>query len=483
LSAQHHKTEGEVFKMPKVLYIGFGISPFMKGGAIGYQESQMEAITNRGWEAVCFYAAPRYTGFSNQPFIKTWHRNRIKFVELYNAPERPGYQINPDRQCSNPIIERLTKRVVDEEKPDLVHIHELQMHPASIIDIIFERGIPSIKTMHNYYDICPQRDLMYQGRELCINFENGKRCASCLIKQSFQDLSINQRVIRRLRPVLPKFLLVLYHEINKIISYKNTRDNIKESTGQDIRVYSPSQIAVFQPSQYYQRRRFFIERLNKFDVIHCSTSRSAEIFNNYGVIKEKLKVISHSAKSIELIVPKPLRNNEYPIVFGYLGGKWLHKGYQILIDAFAMLNQKKAKLIIWDPGESGKPSPNLNIELRKSYGSMPLTQMLQEIDVGLVPSIWEEMLGFVGPEFLTARIPVIGSKIGGIPDWLKDGENGFLVPPGDVQQLAQKMDLFINNPSLIAQMQRQIKPWKTLEEHTTEMINFYEEVIARQKQS
>lgn len=42
--------------------------------------------------------------------------------------------------------------------------------------------------------------------------------------------------------------------------------------------------------------------------------------------------------------------------------------------------------------------------------------------------------------------------------WLKNEENGFLVSPGDAQQLAQKMELFVKNPSLVAKMQRQIKP-------------------------
>ncbi|NOZ70021.1 MAG: hypothetical protein GXP46_12445 [Deferribacteres bacterium] len=45
--------------MPKILYIGFGISPVVRGGAIVYQESLMEAVSARGWETVFLFAVPR----------------------------------------------------------------------------------------------------------------------------------------------------------------------------------------------------------------------------------------------------------------------------------------------------------------------------------------------------------------------------------------------------------------------------------------
>ncbi|MCX6731848.1 MAG: glycosyltransferase family 1 protein, partial [Candidatus Parcubacteria bacterium] len=61
----------------------------------------------------------------------------------------------------------------------------------------------------------------------------------------------------------------------------------------------------------------------------------------------------------------------------------------------------------------------------------------------------------------------------------KDGENGFLVPAGDVDKLAEKMNLFVENPALISQFQERIKPWKSFDEHIGEMINLYEEIILK----
>jgi glycosyltransferase involved in cell wall biosynthesis len=459
--------------MPKVLYIGFGISPFMRGGAIVYQESLIEAVNARGWETTCFFAAPRYTNtIRNKPYLKRWYKDKIKFIELYNSPHLFGHLNDPDQQCYHSEIQNLTQRVLDEEKPDIVHFHELQMHTASIIDIASDRKITSLKTMHNYYDICPQRDLMYKEKELCFDFDNGKRCVECLTILPVHMVPFRKRIARTLLPIwLYKYLSALYNIIKKIGKYKNNQNKTEYNY----------KIATYYPDRYRCRRHFFIERLNKLDTIHCSTSRSAEIFINYGVLREKIKVIPLSVKNIEKIFPKPLRNNYHPIIFGFIGGMYFHKGCQILIDAFSMLDQSKAKLIIWDAPESNRLNSNLNIELRAPYSFERITQVLKEIDVGIMPSLWEEVFGMVGIEWLTARIPVIGSNIGGIPEWLKDGENGFLVPPGDVQQLAKKMELFVKDPGLVAKIQRQIKPWKTLKEHVDEMITLYENTIASRK--
>jgi len=124
---------------------------------------------------------------------------------------------------------------------------------------------------------------------------------------------------------------------------------------------------------------------------------------------------------------------------------------------------------------------NLNIEFRGPFRHGQLNRLLQQIDVGLVPSIWEEAFGITGIEFLAAKIPVIASNIGGIPEWLKDEENGFLVEPNNIEELAGKMELFVNKPELISEIQKKIKPWKSFNEHTDEILRLYEEVISKRK--
>jgi len=455
--------------MLKILYIGFGIKPFTAGGAINTQDSLMEGVAQKGHRATAFLSAPRYT-VGNKPFLKTWYKNGIKFIELYNPACRPGYQNNPLTQCSHPVIETMTRKILAEEKPDIAHIHELQLHPVSIIDIISDAGIKSVKTIHNYYDVCPQRDLFYRGKERCVSFPSTKCCAECMAIKSKINIDrrifLFQKIKQAVKRIVPNPLVEKYRAIRFPTKTQNNcscnNDNVAP---------------LYSSEQYHYRQRFFVERLNKLDVIHCSSFCSGKILSIAGVLKDKIRIFPPSSKKIDSIVAKPLRGNDYPISFCYAGGKAPHKGYDVLIKAFSKLDQSKAKLIICSNKKEKRPENlNLNIEMREGEIN---SGTFKDIDVGIVPSVWEEVFGLIGVEFLAAKIPVIGSKTGGIPDWLKDGENGFLFSVGDADQLAEKMNLFVKNPSLIPQFQKQIKPWKNFDEYVDETISLYEEIIAK----
>jgi glycosyltransferase involved in cell wall biosynthesis len=67
-------------------------------------------------------------------------------------------------------------------------------------------------------------------------------------------------------------------------------------------------------------------------------------------------------------------------------------------------------------------------------------------DVFACPSIWNEPFGMVLLEALSYRKPVVASKVGGIPEIIKDGKTGFLFSPGNSQELAEAIVRLLNNP-------------------------------------
>ena len=73
-------------------------------------------------------------------------------------------------------------------------------------------------------------------------------------------------------------------------------------------------------------------------------------------------------------------------------------------------------------------------------------------DIVVVPSRWQEPLGLINLEAGACRKPVVATKVGGIPEAIEDGTNGFLVEAGDIDALATRVAALIADPALRARM-------------------------------
>lgn len=72
-------------------------------------------------------------------------------------------------------------------------------------------------------------------------------------------------------------------------------------------------------------------------------------------------------------------------------------------------------------------------------------------DIVVVPSL-QEAFGLVVSEAMACGKPVIGSRVGGIPDQINDGYNGFLVQPRNAKEIAEKIIWLVENPEKAKQM-------------------------------
>lgn len=69
-------------------------------------------------------------------------------------------------------------------------------------------------------------------------------------------------------------------------------------------------------------------------------------------------------------------------------------------------------------------------------------------DIIVVPSRWEEPLGLINLEASACRKPVVATRVGGIPEVVEDGVNGYLVAAGDVEALTDRVSCLITDPPL-----------------------------------
>jgi len=83
--------------------------------------------------------------------------------------------------------------------------------------------------------------------------------------------------------------------------------------------------------------------------------------------------------------------------------------------------------------------------------------VMQAADCGLCPSVWAEAAGLVILEALACGLPVVASRIGGIPEFVEDGRNGLLFTPGDHRELADRIRRLCDDPELRHRMGQQAR--------------------------
>ncbi len=117
-----------------------------------------------------------------------------------------------------------------------------------------------------------------------------------------------------------------------------------------------------------------------------------------------------------------------------------------------------------------------NVIFTGSISRKELPYYYAACNVSAVPSI-VEAFGLVTVEAMACGKPVIGSNVGGIPDVIVDGVNGFLVKPRDVEGLAEKIIFLLNNLELAEKMGRrgrQIAEEKfSLEKRIEKIVQLY----------
>lgn len=128
------------------------------------------------------------------------------------------------------------------------------------------------------------------------------------------------------------------------------------------------------------------------------------------------------------------------------------KGFTYFIRAAAMIADRHPSLLFWIAGDGScrgdleRQARESNVEIAFLGWRDDLDTLFAAADIFVLPSMNEGM-GRVIAEAGAAGLPVVAARTGGIPDIVRDGETGLLVPPGDAQAMADAIEELAENPS------------------------------------
>ena len=130
----------------------------------------------------------------------------------------------------------------------------------------------------------------------------------------------------------------------------------------------------------------------------------------------------------------------------FVGGEFQRKGGDLLLQAFEHLPSGVAELRLVTHAKV-TPQEGITVYNNMQPNSPELIALFQSCDVLVLPT-QADTFGIVAVEASAAGLPVLMTDVGGVRDIVLDGETGFLLPPGDVDVLTERLRYLVARPDV-----------------------------------
>lgn len=369
----------------KILKLHAYFSPFRGGEIIAYNTFKM--LQNDGHEVI-YLAADRKPYFEENYEYSKYFIKDITSVKAYL--QRPwAYYYNFEAK-------KKVKQIINEFKPDLVHVHNIvTCFSPAVLECL--KNIPTVMTVHDSGIVCPASTMMYKNKTMCNKLlcKNGN-ILNCLLNKCDSG---------KLEPSIRKTLRSYF--INKNLIY-----------------------------------------VDKFVV---PSSALKDLLIVCGINSDKIEIINNFITNEELKTIPNFSNKGY---FLYLGSLSPEKGVNYLIEAIKDL-PRNIELHIGGAGREENKLKNLckeyDLQNVKFLGFLNREQVhneLQNCIATILPCNWFENFPTTTMESYINGKPVIASSIGGLVEQVKNNETGFLFEPTNVDLLKVCIMKYASNPQL-----------------------------------
>lgn len=372
---------------------------YLKGGAEKYVKELLFLLRNRKIQVAFFSTEPK-KGFETVFDGSTGGNinKRIYLTQLLDFKTLPFWQRATKvlKVFYNADANLLLEEAINEVGFDIAHINNVYYQlPFSLINILYRKKIPMVMTVHDFKPIHFNYNLF--------NFKNQKVCNDALnrrqIKCFFHNCT-NDSFFNRLIKLIESYFCQLSSVYDKISAFITPSLYMR-----DILVG-----AGFDASKVFVLPNFI--DISKYKI----SRRQGEFFTYFGRLSKE--------KGVDLLIEVAANLSEEKF---YIIGDGPAKK-----DLKAVITKKKLK----------------NVTLKGWLQDNELKKVLARSRAVLVPSLWPENCPYVALEALALGKPLITSRIGGLPEIIKDGFNGYTFQPGNIDDLIDKIRRFVKQDKI-----------------------------------
>ena len=122
-------------------------------------------------------------------------------------------------------------------------------------------------------------------------------------------------------------------------------------------------------------------------------------------------------------------------------------------------------------------SPGLHNEVLLLENVEDIPELLASLDIGVVASLGSEGWSRITMEYMASGVPVVASRVGGIPELIQHEQTGLLIEPGNIEEMASAIQRLIDAPELQALLVKNSLAYCTMhldpDRFINDMLNFY----------
>lgn len=343
---------------------------------------------------------------------------------------------NPARnEYLNLGLGRTFGALVEEFKPDLVHIMHAMKLSASVLDECHKRKIAFVLTLCDFWFICPNITLLDWQGQLCSGPDSDGKCLPC---------------------------------VKKIHGPAAQNWNEEEAT------------------KATKERKVLLQTLAlKAERIFALSEFQKRVFVENGYPAQRIEVLTHGLELADLdsaVSENPAPSKTENLRIGFVGHLVPQKGVHILLEAICQLQATPLECHIYGPLRHDAYVRKLaalaikhpGVRLFGELSTEKLGAVIDGFDVMVLPALWYENQPLVVKAAMHKGVPVIASNLGSLPEMLQGNENCWLVEPGNVQELSSLIQELAANPPRT----RHPKATKDMDAHAEELFREYENTLA-----
>ncbi|RZL29150.1 MAG: glycosyltransferase [Sphingomonas sp.] len=474
-------------------------------GGVGVYLNNLAKALARDNDVILLSSGDRYSPTSREPRV-TFSRDAYHRAVIVNSPviAPAAYSFgDPDTYRSSTQIDFVPDMLFKKYgKIDVFHFQNIEGLTRSFF-VALKDAFPEarlIYSVHNYHPVCPRVSLWYQDRVVCEDYRDGAACTMCLAPIFDPHYIRNRRRLIWVEKAYPRATAALAPVLHlaklarrslvKRRARADTADAVS-TQGQTVApIDAPSDVPLAIPSRVPPATSYAGFRNDNialfrdvFDQVLAVSERTGKVFVDRGVPAAKVAVsYIGTAHKEKYLTSTKIIDIGSGLHLGYIGYMGTDKGFNFLLDCLERVPADiAAGITVTIAARNTFPDRHERMEeigrrfktLRyfDGYTHANLDAVLDGVNLGLIPVLWEDNLPQTAIELVSRGIPILTSDRGGAQEIAKNAS--FIFQAGNEEDMVDRLSRISKRElSLGAFWESDIQVF-SMNEHVQDLMRYY----------